>query len=149
MFGLIPYGKKNAMIGRSGDLWNVDRVFDNFFRDPFFTTQAMAGGQIRTDIRETDKEYVFEAELPGVRKEDIFLEIKDDVLTFGVEQNQETEEDRDGYLCRERRCGTVRRSFRVDKVAEADVKASYTDGVLKIVLPKTEVVDTTRRIEIE
>jgi HSP20 family protein len=149
MFGLIPYGRKNTLVGRSGDLWNVDRVFDNFFRDPFFSTPAVAGGQIRTDIRETDKEYIFEAELPGVRKEDIFLEIKDDVLTFGVDQNQETEEDRDGYLCRERRCGSVRRSFRVDKVAEADVKASYTDGVLRIVLPKTEVVDTTRRIEIQ
>ena len=149
MFGLIPYGRKNTLVGRSDDLWNVDRVFDTFFRDPFFSTPVVAGGQIRTDIRETDKEYIFEAELPGVRKEDIFLEIKDDVLTFGVDQNQETEEDRDGYLCRERRCGSVRRSFRVDKVAEADVKASYTDGVLKIVLPKTEVVDTTRRIEIE
>lgn len=149
MFGLVPYGRKNTLVGRNADVWNMDRVFDSFFRDPFFSGTPVAGGQIRTDIKETDKEYVFEAELPGVKKEDIFLELKDDVLTFGVDQNQEAEEERDGYLCRERRSGSMRRSFRVDKVADADVKASYQDGVLRIVLPKTEIVDTTRRIEIE
>jgi HSP20 family protein len=117
-------------------------------REPF-TGGSLIGGQIRTDIRETDKEYVFEADLPGVRKEDIFLELKDDVLTFGVEQKQEQEEDADCYLCRERRYGSIRRSFRVDRVAEADVKASYADGVLKIVLPKSDVPDVARKIEIE
>lgn len=149
MFGLIPYGRKNTLVGRTPDVWNMDRWMDSFFRDPFFTGATMASGQIRTDIRETDKEYVFEAELPGVKKEDIFLELKDDVLTFGVEQKQEQEEERDGYLCRERRLGSMRRSFRVDKVTQADVKASYQDGVLRIVLPKSDVVDTARRIEIE
>lgn len=68
---------------------------------------------------------MFEAELPGVRKEDIFLEMKDDVLSFGVEQKQEQEEEGDCYLCRERRYGSIRRSFRVDRVAEADVESVF------------------------
>lgn len=149
MFGLIPYGRKSTLVGRTPDAWNMDRFFDSFLRDPIFTGTSVPGGQIRTDIRETEKEYVFEAELPGVKKEDIFLELKEDVLTFGVEEKQDQEEERDGYLCRERRCGSIRRSFRVDKVADADVKASYKDGILRITLPKSEIVDTTRRIEIE
>jgi len=149
MFGMIPYGRKNVVVGRNPDLWNMDRLFDNFLRDPFLAGSVLGGTQIRTDIKESDKAYVFEAELPGVKKEDIFLELKDDVLTFGLEQNQEQEEERDGYLCRERRVGSVRRSFRVDRVAEADVKASYTDGILRIVLPKAEQVETSRRIEID
>ena len=149
MFGMIPYGRKNVVVNRTPDVWNMERLFDNFFRDPFLAGNAWTGGQIRTDIKETDKEYVFEAELPGVKKEDIFLELKDDVLTFGLDQKQEQEEDRDGYLCRERRVGSLRRSFRVDHVTEADVKATYQDGVLRIVLPKAEQIETSRRIEIE
>ncbi len=149
MFGMIPYGRKNAVVGRNGYRDPFDAMFDTFFRDPFQTAVPWSVGQIRTDVRETDKEYVFEAELPGVRKEDIVLEWKDDVLTFGVEQNQENEESREGYLCRERRTGSMRRSFRVDGVNGAAVKASYNDGVLRVTLPKTEVVDTTRRIDIE
>ena len=149
MFGLVPYGRKSTLVSRTPDVWNMDRMFDSFFRDPFFASATVAGSQIRTDIRETDKEYVFEAELPGVKKEDIFLELKDDVLTFGVEQKQEQEEERDGYLCRERRMGSLRRSFRVDKISASDIKASYKDGVLQVVVPKAEVVDTSRQIQIE
>lgn len=149
MFGMIPYGRKSALVNRTPDLWNIDRFLDTFMRDPFFSGNTLSAGQIRTDIKETDKEYLFEAELPGVKKEDIFLELKDDVLTFGVEQKQERDEDCDGYLCRERCYGNVKRSFRVDRVAEADVKATYTDGVLKIVLPKSEAPDVARKIEIE
>lgn len=149
MFGMIPYGRKNVVMNRTPDFWNVDRLFDTFMRDPVFSGSTLFGGQIRTDIKETDKEYLFEAELSGVRKEDIFLELKDDVFTFGVEQKQEQEEERDCYLCRERRYGSIRRSFRVDRVAEADVKASYADGILKIVLPKSDVPDVAKKIEIE
>mgnify|MGYP001811228603 CR=1 FL=1 len=149
MFGMIPYGRKNVVLNRTPDLWNMERLFDSFFRDPVLQGSALVSGQIRTDIKETDKEYIFEAELPGVKKEDLFLELKDDVLTFGVDQKQEQEEERDGYLCRERRYGTVRRRFRVDRVAESEIKATYADGVLRIVLPKSELPETSRRIEIQ
>ncbi len=149
MFGLIPYGRRNLVSTRNGDPLNLDRVFDQFFRDSLYPATTVPGGSLRTDIRETEKEYVFEAELPGVRKEDLFLELKDDVLTFGVEQSQEQEEEQEGYLCRERRCGSMKRSFRVDKVVEAEVKASYQDGILRITLPKSDAPETSRRIEIQ
>ncbi len=149
MFGMIPYGRKNVVVNRNSDLWGMERFFDNFFRDTASPSAQWFSNQIRTDIKETDKEYILEAEIPGAKKEDIFLELKDDVLTFGLDEKVEQEEERDGYICRERRSGTMRRSFRVDHVAEADVKASYENGLLKIVLPKAEIVDTTRKIEIE
>jgi len=149
MFGMIPYGRKNVVVNRNSDLWGMDRFFDSFFREQGNSTVPWFSTQIRTDIKETDKDFILEAEMPGVKKEDIFLELKDDVLTFGLNEKYEQEEERDGYICRERRSGTMRRSFRVDHVSDADVKASYENGLLKIVLPKAEIVDTTRKIEIQ
>ena len=82
--------------------------------------------------------YIIEADLPGVRKEDIRLELSDGVLTLGVEHNEQIDEERDNYIRKERRYGSYCRSFRVDGVKEDNVTAKYENGVLTINLPKTE-----------
>ncbi|NMA32989.1 MAG: Hsp20/alpha crystallin family protein [Clostridiaceae bacterium] len=136
MFGLVPFNRRNSVSSRK-DFFGLDSFFDNFFNDSFagFFT---AVNPIRADIRETDKEYIIEADLPGVRKEDIRLELADGVLTLGVEHNEQIDEERDNYIRKERRYGSYCRSFRVDGVKEDNVTAKYENGVLTIKLPKTE-----------
>jgi len=153
MFGLVPYSRRNSGISRKDDWFDFidrfDRFFDAFFRDPFFAKVSSLTTPIRADVRETDKEYIVEAEMPGLKKEDIMIDLNDDVLTIGVDMKEEKKEDNDGYIYRERRSGSFRRSFSVPDIRNEDVKASYKDGILTIVLPKAEPGKKTRRIEIE
>lgn len=138
MFGLTPYNKKNGDLFRKNDFLTMRSVFDDFFRDPFMSGFFESGNSMRADIRETEKEYIVEAEIPGAKKEDIKLSLKDDTLTIAVEQNETTEEKRENYLRKERRYGSYSRSFYVEGVKNEEVAAKYDNGVLTIHLPKTE-----------
>ncbi len=104
---------------------------------------------IKADVKETDKEYIVEAELPGVNKEDIVIDLHDDVLTLGVDIKQEKDEENDGYIYKERQRGSYRRSFNVVNIDNEKVKASYKDGILTVNLPKAEEGKKTRKIDIE
>lgn len=148
MFGLIPYSRKNG-ISRKDDWFGIDRFFDEFFRDPFFARVSSWTSPIRADVKETDKEFIIEAEIPGVKKEDIIIDLNNDVLTLGVDVKEERDESEDGYIYKERRSGSFRRSFSVPDIRNEDVKASYKDGLLTVILPKAEPGKRTRRIAIE
>ncbi|HHW21608.1 MAG TPA: Hsp20/alpha crystallin family protein [Clostridiaceae bacterium] len=149
MFSLVPFSRKNGNISRRDDWFGIDRFFDEFFRDPFFARVSSWTSPIRADVKETDNEYIVEAEMPGVRKEDIIIDLNNDVLTLGVDVKQERNEDEDGYIYRERRSGSFRRSFTVPNIDNEKVKASYKDGLLTVVLPKAEPEKRARKIEIE
>ena len=85
--------------------------------------------------------------MPGVRKEDITIEISDDVLTLAwiPYDNEESE----GYIYRERSSGSFKRSFHIQNIKHDEVKASYKDGILTIVLPKDEKAKGAKRISID
>jgi len=91
------------------------------------------------DISETETEYAIKAELPEVRKEDVRVTVEDGVLTIQGERKQEKEEKGKKYHRIERAYGRFVRTFTLpDSVDEANVKAEYTDGVLRLHLPKSE-----------
>jgi len=151
MFGLTPFRRRqNWLEGRDG--WNpweeMNRAFEEFFDEawpaPFFRQDGM-----RVDIRETDKEYIVEAEIPGANKNDIQLDIHDGVLTIAVKRDEQVNVERDNYIRRERRYTGMKRSFRLDNVREEDVKASYRDGILTITLPKRSPGKRGRSITID
>jgi HSP20 family protein len=141
MFGITPYNRRNAGISRQKDVFDV---FDNFFNEPFFGGFFSSVSPIRADIRESDTEYVIEAEIPGVRKEDIKLDLRDDTLTISVENNMETNEERDNYIRKERRYGSCSRSFYLENVKREAASAKYNNGILTINLPKNETPDHKR-----
>lgn len=149
MFGLVPYSRRNGNITRKDDWFGIDRFFEDVFRDPFFAKVSAMTTPIRADVKETEKEYVVEAELPGVKKEDIIIDLNNDVLTLGVDIKNETKEEDNGYIYRERQNGSYRRSFQVQNIKNQDVKASYKDGILTVILPKDDEEHRARKIEIE
>jgi HSP20 family protein len=144
MFGLTPYNRRNRGLTNRDSIWGKDGIlnvrgfFEDFFNDPFFTGLSAAVNPVKADIRENEKEYLIEAELPGVKKEDIKLDLRDDVLTISVENNIETNEERDNYIRRERRYGSFSRSFYVENTDHEAITAKYNDGILSIKLPKSE-----------
>lgn len=146
MFGIVPFRNNNKINQRGGWL-DMDSIFSDFFND---ASLGFAGiGGIKADIKESDREYVVEAEVPGARKEDIKLELKDDRLTISVERSEETEEEKSNYIRRERRYGSTSRSFFIENVKQEDVTAKYENGILSILLPKSETKKTNSRIEIQ
>ena len=149
MFGIVPYARKNQNLMRN-DVFNIDRIVNDFFNDPFFGGLEVTEKTIKADIRETEKEYIIDAELPGVDKKDINLELKDDVLSISVSQSKESKEEKDNYIRRERYYGAYTRSFYVENVNNEGVNAQYKDGILTVTLPKLEQEkQKSRNIEIQ
>ena len=111
---------------------------DDFFQAPFINKNE----GMRTDIREDEKGYHFEVDLPGFRKEDISLNLKDGVLNIRAirSEQQKEEKNKEGKVVRiERYSGNLERSFYVgDEVSEDDVKAKFENGVLQIDIAKKE-----------
>lgn len=149
--GLVPFNRRGSNVARrNDDPWGFRSFIDDFFNDTFLPSVFADTYPIRVDIRETDKEYIIEAEVPGVKKEDIKLDLKDNVLTIGVEHREENKEERKDYIRRERRYGAFSRSFNVENVKQDEIKAKYSDGILTITLPKADGGDEKkRRIEIQ
>lgn len=91
------------------------------------------------DVYETDDEIKLKAELPGVNKEDIEVNVENNVLTIRGEKKVEEEESGENYHRIERQFGRFKRGIRLpDGTDREKIKAEYTDGVLKISVPKTE-----------
>ncbi len=110
-------------------------LFDDFFGDDFSSKTANV---LRTDIHEKDGFYCLNMEVPGIRKEDIQLELKDGYLKVTATRNTSTEDkDNQGRIIRqERHSGSFSRSFYVGEgIREEDVKASFENGELKILVP--------------
>lgn len=128
----------------------MNTVFDDLFYDPFI---SRSGNNMRTDIIEKENEYELSMELPGFNKEDIRMELKDGYLMISANKNTDNEvKDDEGHIIRrERYQGSCSRSFYVGDMKEEDIKASFTNGELKVSLPKTGIkrADEKKYIEIQ
>ena len=124
-----------------------ENLFDDFFGDPFGMMPRgrdplygkHAKNLMRTDVRETEDTYELDVDLPGFKKDEVTLELKDGVLTIqAVKGLDKDETDKKGkYIRQERYAGACSRSFYVgDDVEPADVSAKFEDGILTITVPK-------------
>jgi HSP20 family protein len=116
-----------------------DDFFQGFFVRPFaFPTGSGTDVNIKLDVKEAEKEFFVEAEIPGVKKEDIAVEVDGDTVSLRAEVKREKDEKKgDKIVYSERFYGAASRSFTLPvEVDDKAVKAEYKDGVLKLVLPK-------------
>jgi len=121
----------------------VDDMFNDMFSFPAKTFKKNTP-VMKTDVKEVDGNYELEIDLPGYRKEDLQAELKDGYLTVSANTNkEENEKDEEGrYVRRERYTGVCKRSFYVGEALEQeDIKASFENGVLKLVFPKDKQVE--------
>jgi HSP20 family protein len=114
-----------------------DDAFRSFMR-PFRWEPTLETPQIKMDVSETDGTYMVKAEIPGVRKEDIHVEIDGAKVMITAEVKKDFEEKKEGRLLRsERSYGFASRVFTLGfEVDRAKAEAKYTDGVLTLTLPK-------------
>ena len=116
--------------------------FDNDFwgkKNPLYGKHAQ--NMMKTDIREKDDSYELDVDLPGFKKDEIKIQLKDGYLTLSAAKGlDKDEQDKKGnYIRRERYAGAMQRSFYVgDAVAQDEIHAKYEDGILKISIPKKD-----------
>lgn len=128
------------------DLMNLQERINRAFNDTARSASAKSDEDFDSqtwapvvDIRETGEKYVIKAELPGLKKEDISIDIGDNTLTIKGERKFENEESRKDYIRIERSYGSFARSFALPANVDAkNIKAKYNNGILELSLPKKE-----------
>ena len=133
-----------------------ENLFDDFFNDDFMSFPGWGGRNplygkharnlMKTDVRETDGSYELDVDLPGFKKDELTVDLKDGYLTISAAKGLDRDEqDKKGkYLRQERYAGAMSRSFYVGDVEPGQVSARYEDGILKISLPKQEKKELPR-----
>jgi len=115
--------------------------FERFFGLDQEQTQELneASWSPKVDVYETQESYVLNAELPGLKKEEINIDVNDNILTINGEKKFEEKVEKDSYVRVERNYGSFSRSFTLsDDVNTESIQASYKEGVLELTLPKKE-----------
>ena len=115
----------------------------DFFGEGAFTTA------MKTDIKEAEGAYVVEAEMPGVKKENVELICENGILTIKANANEEKTEERQGLVRRERVTGEMIRRFELQDIDEEKISAKMEDGILYVTLPKKAPEASKKRIMIE
>ena len=119
----------------------INRIFDESFSRTADLDDdiSMSAWKPLVDIYETDEAIILKAELPGIKKEDVSVEVKDNVLTLKGVRTEEKEIKEKNYYRKERAFGTFNRTFNLQHRIQPDkIKARFKDGVLKIEIPKPE-----------
>ena len=135
----------------------VDRLFDDFLGGmPTFPSlrQSSVAAQVLTpalDVKETEKELVVTADLPGIDEKDVNLTLQDGVLTMRGEKKSERKDERENFHLVERSHGSFQRSIRLPETIDEDkVEAHFDKGVLTVTLPKRpEMVKAEKKIAIK
>lgn len=143
-----------------------DDFFDGFFGFPVFDDRDMqkaqkklygrhAANMMKTDVKEHDDHYEVDIDLPGFKKDELSLELKDGYLIISAAKGFDEDENKSGKFVRqERYAGSMSRTFYVgDELKQEDIHAKYESGVLKLSIPKPEEkkaqVDERKYIAIE
>ena len=145
MFELIPFDHHLRRMAN----------FDPF-REMEELERSLWGGShavntFRTDVIDTGDAYQLQCELPGFNKDDIKIDVENDVLTISAERRMESDESkRPNYVKRERFYGSFSRSFDVSGINVDGIEAAYTDGILTLTMPKkVETAPAKRSLEIK
>lgn len=128
---------RNYLVRRNGNNNEVnvfDDAFDNFFKPVFFDNYCESN--MKTDIKENEREYTLEVEMCGLDKNDISVDYDDGYVTVSGERHIK-EEDKKGYIKSERST-SFKRSYYVGAVERENIKAKYENGLLSVVIPKEE-----------
>jgi len=137
-----------------------ERRFEDFFRRPFSMMEApwwtrghLFGGEVTptADVYEEGGDIVLKAEIPGMKKEEIHVDINEKNITLSGEKKKEEKVERKDYVRLERSYGSFARSFALPAEVQTDkARATFKDGVLEVRVPKTaEAASRTRKVAIE
>ena len=145
---LVPYVRRNNSLSAFDPFRELDELERAFFGNSNESKLAA----FSTNIKDKGDHYELEADLPGVEKDDIKIDLTDNVLTISAERHSEYEENdkKHNYVRCERSYGSYQRSFDTTGIDTDHIEAEFKNGVLKLELPKIkETKPETKRLEIK
>lgn len=144
MFELIPFDRHMRRMANYDPFRELEEMERHFWGN------GSAVSAFRTDVVDTGDAYRLEAELPGFKKEDLTIDVENDVLTISAERKLDNEDKQPNFVKRERFYGSFSRSFDVSGINVDGIEASYTDGVLTLTMPKkVETAPAKKSLEIK
>ncbi len=139
MAGLIPFNSRGI---------GFHNMLDDFFDERSLFSRNFSCDTFKIDIRDNGDSFLIDAELSGILKENVSVNVDGDVMTIAVKQDQKDEKTQDNYLHRERRFSSSSRSVRLAGAELDKISASMENGILSISIPKKDNKSTSRTISI-
>ena len=150
MAGLIPLNRRNSSLARANTGFeSFYNMLDDLFNDNWLSERSLLRDTFKIDIQETDSEYRIDAELPGIKKEEIDLDIENDILCISVNRNEEVNKDGTNYIHRECRSSSMSRRLRLTDAKLNEAKAKLEEGILTVTIPKDEKASSSLKIDID
>ncbi len=120
-----------------------------FFLDDFFDDLEPVRNNMKCDIYEKDDKYFIEMDIPGFDKKDININLDNGYLIVSASHEESIDDEGKNYIRKERSSYKNSREFYLGDVDEQNIEAEFNNGILKIVVPKKEEIDTKKKIEIK
>lgn len=144
---LVPHNRKNrSLVDR--DFYGLDgfyNMLDDFYNWP----RSLTRDTFKIDVQENDNEYVIEAELPGVNKDEVNIEMNEGRLSISIQREEIKNEENKNYVHKERRYSSMSRSIYLEEAKSEGIKANLENGVLCITVPKDSKPNNSIKIDIE
>jgi HSP20 family protein len=135
MANLIPFNwKKNQIRNHGFD--GFSNMLEDFFEDDFFGRRSLVNDSFKIDLRDNGNEYVVEAEVPGVKKEDIDISYDNNSLKISLNKEENIDKSEKNYIHRERRLSSMERRIMLADINDKEIKAKLDNGLLIVTLPK-------------
>lgn len=149
MSGLVPFNRKHrSLVNRDfndfGDFYNM---VDDFFNFNWPTKSNFTS--FKVDVQEDENKYLVEAELPGVDKNEVNIEINEGRLNISIKREENINEEKKNYIHKERRYSSMNRSIYLEDAKSEGIKANLENGVLRITVPKESRPNNSIKIDIE
>ena len=125
------------------DIMNEKLLNDSFFNE------SMERSSFKIDVKEEEKQYIVEAELSGMKKENIQVNYENEYLIISTKSSVNNEEKKENYIKKERNFSEQSRSIYIPNVKETEIKAKFENGLLTIIMPKGEKIRKDKGIKID
>lgn len=149
MFGLTPYNSNYIKRRNTDDFADFYSIIDDFFKDSFYPVRSLRYDTFKVDVKEENDKYAIEAELPGVKREEISLDFDEGRLTISVQRNEEVNEEKDRYIHRERKVCSMQRSLYLKDIKPEGIEARLENGILKVDVLKEDKAVNKFKIEVK
>lgn len=148
MAGLVPFNKNGSFL-RPGGMRGFYNMLDDFFADSWLPERNLVFDTFKIDVKEDEKAYYIDAEMPGVKKEEITLALNDGRLSISVAREENVEDKNENYVHRERRYGSVERSVYLADANSEGIDARLEEGLLKLIVQKQNKDNSLKKIVIK
>jgi len=148
MRGLVPFNRRPTDLAET-NFDDFGNMLDDFFTEGWPFRRSLLADTFKVDVQEKDNEYIIEAELPGVNKDEVTVEVEEGVLKIAVHKEEKKEEKDKNYIHRERKTTSMERNMSLVGAKSEGVNAKLDNGVLKITVPKEEKAKTAVSVKVE